>query len=583
MLVVISIIAILSSMTYGGLMSVRQSAKRSQTQLVLDKVDTALRTFRSEMGFYPRGFYSAPPVQTESGGFDDGLVKVAAATGLPTPDNDTVWAPASTPTTWAIGNGLFYSLGTPMVAADKTLALNNANSMRTIELDRFYHIGSYGNVVCAGLDLPPLFNAANMTQTVTAAPAKDWAHYDATGPVSLGEREVKRIFDHFRVAPMLMSRQPTPYSGDYHVAGGLGYFASWINQLFPIYVSYARPRDAADAYLRGLRHGVAAGNYTYDSGTDASGVSLGETSASKTINVATLSDPWHDDYLGGQLDNYLKSDLDGDTKVDILDAYGQPLVYINEGLPAKKTINCRLAQLNGNAFISGTSPNQRGQSMYGKGCMLLYHPDPSSDLTSLIPLAGDTSGMITGYHAPPLYTPGYCYVTDRVNDRGVPVRADAMDISLIDYHCPSATSPPSPMIGGPHVWALHGIDMEECGDPYPIFGTAIPSRVAVQSVPTHKRGGVVYYCVSKDGSKLVEPWKDDNGDGEQGGSELYYDRVRNGAYDTNVAAYDIRLCAPMGEERDFELLSAGRDSLFHAVRTNAANTDNLRPQVTRKH
>ena len=115
MLIVISIIAILSAMSFAGLMAVRKAAKRSQTILVLNKVDAALRTFRADVGFYPKGAYAFPPVQYETAGFDRGLLKKHPVTHVPISDNDGVWAPGSSPTIWKNGNGLFASLGTAMV------------------------------------------------------------------------------------------------------------------------------------------------------------------------------------------------------------------------------------------------------------------------------------------------------------------------------------------------------------------------------------------------------------------------------------------------------------------------------------
>lgn len=570
LLVVITLIATLAGMALSGLSSIREASKRHVTQLILDKVDAALRAFRTDTGFYPKGAYAYKPLKEVTSGWDRGLIDVNPTTKLPRTDNDDIWAPTGTPTTWANGNGLGTMLGTKLTDDERQTAITNANSMRAIELDRMYHIGSFGNTACTGLSVPGGFVRIQVGD-VTSSPACDWALYDATEATTLGERELKWAMGHYRIAPVVIDRTSDPWQSAAVSGKVADKFRDYLVVMFQKFVNYARQRDATDAYLRSMRNGTTSGNIAYNSAFDNTGIANGSKTYNKSKIIAKDSIPWTDDYLKTDISPRHRVDIDGDNKIDIIDDYNQPLIYINAGLPARPQVECPLTTVTRNPVIPITGGdgelNQCGTSSKWKGWLLLYHPDPNLEDTKWISAGG-----------PP--NTSFMFVTDRPNTRGVPVRADAEDIALIDGSVRDSSG--NPQVGSSWIWARHGINMLTYGDPYRLAGTLVPSRIAVRTTPTNIRAGEVYYCLSSDKTKLVEPWQDEGGGttGTWDNTEPYYDRTRNGVYDTNIADYDIRICAPIGTNRDFSLVSAGRDGAFHALIPHAANRDNTYPQTT---
>lgn len=558
LLVVMAIIGILASISLSGASAVRNAAKRHQTEAVLAKVDAALRQFRADIGFYPKSHADLPGIEYESAGFHRDLAKLDPLTGLPIPDNDAAW---TSDAPWRVGNGLMQSLGTRMSIAERERAIANAEAMRKIEDERFYHIGNFVDFDCTGLAKPGGFTRGHwpVAGPALSPPYFDWACVDptGTGPVTLGEHELKRIFDHFRWSPTKLNRSNNPWTahvpGDEHSVGTSRIWtkcSEFMTKLFQNYLGYARPRDQADAYQRALRDGVPAGRYTFDSQYDDT---LTATSTwvvhNRSIDIAITSKPWRDDYLVDLEPRYTK-DADGDGAIDVIDAYGVPLVYVCEGTPPAERIFPRTASVDGNPNLSGI---YWGQSPNGYGTLLLFHPDPDLESTKFI-------------NASTIYS----FVTDKPNSRGVQVRPDAYDIAFLSNNN-----------GSSWIFAEHGYDIEACGDPYLLAGTLIPSRTGVSRAPAGSRAGDPYYCLSLDGEALVEPFIDANGNGQYDAGENFIDRNRNGSHDDDIAPYDIRLCAPRGEEREFELISAGRDLRFHAVRPHRHNGDNIKPGLRR--
>jgi len=549
LLVVITIIAILSGMVLSGVFAVQKAARRHQTQTVLAKVDTAIRQFRIETGFYPKGVSAIAPIVYESSGYNRGLAKLDPASGIPIPDNDADWTMGSS--MWAIGNGLYERLGVAMPAAAKLQAVANAEAMRKVEMERFYHIGNICDLAADSIGLG-YTNAATWMGTSFGAPGKNWCYLDPVGATTLGEKELRKVFDHYRAGPGHMTAKKTSEGPWTWVAttsrdvaatwGDMSQFVAALMSGYLNYIDYARPRDASDAYRRALRDGVLPGSVNFDSQYDANHVAqaTGAGLLNRTITITDESKPWSGGYLVDLETRYIK-DVDGDGNRDILEGYRRPLIYLNEGMPASK----RIRPLN--AAISSYK-------------MLQYHPDPNLDLNGHM-LNADTARQ---------------FVTDKANTKGVLVRADAFDISSIEQ--------PWQYSGADYyhkAMAQNGINIQVCGSPYQLEGTLIPSRMRINSIPNAARGGETYYCLSKDGTTIVEPFADTNGDGEWNPGERYIDRTRVGnvatPYNSNVALNDMRLCAPSGDEREYELWSAGLDGRFSALRMQAVNADNIAP------
>jgi prepilin-type N-terminal cleavage/methylation domain-containing protein len=552
LLIVITIIAILAGLSASGAMAVLNASKRNQTELVLAKADAACRMFFLDVRAYPRGASMAPPVRYAA----DGDILTDPATGLPIPDNDAVWASGTAP--WRVGNGLFARLGQAMTKVRQQQAMENAETLRQVEFERFYHIGNIGNLDCTGLSKPPGWRLTTTMRLTGSIPTPTWSYFDPKGPTTLGEWELKRIHDHFRFTPAnFITPDPVtnPSGGELGNANTRLWsgFSIFIVKNFQRYLSFARPRDAADAYKRALRNGVSSGNVTFDSGfgTDSVAASDGRTVVSRTISITTASKPWSGDYLVDLEPRYHK-DVDGDGEVDIIDAWGRPIIYIDEGLPAAARITSRQVSL-------AWSPTQTYSSSGGTHAYLnalRYHPDPDKETAPAFFTATATSC--------------YNWITDRPNGRGVPVRSDAADIAIIRQGFASSW-----------IYALYGYDPYTCGDPYALAGTVVPSRIGTRDRPTNAQAGDPYYVLSRDGATFGEPFNDLDSDGVRSAGEPFIDRNHNGVYDDNVGSNDIRLVAPIGTERAFELWSAGRGGYFHAVRTNAANADNIGVKVVK--
>lgn len=538
LLIVMSIIAVLSGLSATGALSVRNTAKRNQTELIVAKIDTANRMFFLDVRAYPRGGSATPPVEYEA----NGDITTHPDTGLPIPDNDGVWANGTT--TWRVGNGLFARLGQPMTREQQEDAMANAEAMRQVEFERFYHIGNFGNMSCEGLEKPSGWTLTPTMRTDGSPHTPDWSYVDPKGPTTLGEKELKTIHDRFRFTPS--KYRTTGEEGNANTRLWSG-FSIFIVENFQRYLSFARPRDAADAYKRALRNGVDTQTVTFDSGfgNDSAASANGRTVISRSIPITTTSEPWSGNYLV-DLEPRYHADVDGDGLEDVLDAWGQPLIYINEGLPAAGRITSRRVSV-------AWSMHQVYRSSGGTHAyrnMLYYHPDP------------DKEANVDFFNANP--NARFQWVTDRPNSRSVPVRADAADIAIIRHGYASNW-----------IYALYGYDPYTCGDPYSLAGTLIPSRIGTRDVPTNAQAGDPYYLLSADGMTLREPFNDLNDNEVHDASEPFIDRNRNGVYDDNIADNDIRLVAPIGTERAFEVWSAGRDGRFHAVRPHAANVDNV--------
>ena len=555
LLVVMTIIAILSGMVLSGVFAVQKAARRHQTQTVLAKVDIAIRQFRIETGFYPKGISAKAPIVYESIGYNRGLAKLDPASGIPIPDNDADWTSGSS--MWSIGNGLYERLGVAMSEATKLQAVTNAEFMRKVEMERFYHIGNICDLAADSIGLG-FTNTATWIGSSFGSPGKNWCYLDPVGAATLGEKELRRVFDHYRAGPGHMTGKKRgipapPWVGPWSwvatttrdVAstwGDMSGFASGMLNGFLDYTVYARPRDASDAYRRALRDGVLPGNVNFDSQYDANHVAqaTGAGLLNRTIAITVENKPWSSGYLVDLESRYIK-DIDGDGNRDILEGYRRPLIYLNEGMPAAKRIRPQSVSIESSKALQ-------------------YHPDPNLDLDGHM-LNANTAQQ---------------FVTDKANSKGVLVRADAYDISMIVQ--------PGPYYGGDYYLkavAQNGINIQICGSPYQLEGTLIPSRMRINSVPNATRGGETYFCLSKDGTTIVEPFADTNGDGEWNPGERYIDRTRFGnvakPYNSTVALNDMRLCAPSGDEREYELWSAGVDGRFSALRTQAVNSDNIAP------
>lgn len=538
LLIVLSVIAMLSSLLLSGAMAVLSASKVSRTKLLLATVDTACRQFQQDVRAFPRGASLDAPLRYQA----NGDIMVDPATGLPVPDNDAVWTSGAS--LWNVGNGLFARLGKRMPRDRQETAIANAETMRRIEMERFYHIGDFGNMGCTGLDKPGSWTLCPTMRTTGSPVVREWSFYDPFGPTTYGERELKRIYDHFRFSPARF--RSTGEEGNANTRHWSA-FSIFIVQNFQRHLAFARPRDAADAYKVALRNGVKAQSITFDSGFDDDSVasSNGRTLYTRTLSISTGSGPWSGEYLVDLEDRH-HADVDGDGLEDILDAWGRPLVYINEGLPAAERITSREFSVVWSAY----QVYQSSGGTHAWQSMLRYHPDP------------DLEPNPDFFNSD--WKDRFFWITDKPNGRGVPVRADAADISLIRHG-----------FAHPQIYARYGYDPYVCGDPYSLAGTVIPSRIGTRDQPTNAQAGDPYYLLSEDGSSLREPFNDLDGNGVRDTNEPYIDRDRNGSYSSSVADNDIRLVAPMGTERGFDLLSAGRDLRFHAVRTHRANGDNI--------
>lgn len=556
LMVVITTIALLAAMTASGALAILNASKKNRTELVLTKVDAACRLFYIDVRAYPRGASAAAPIRYAANG--DPVVD--PTTGLPIPENDGDWLGGST--TWNVGNGLFARLGSSMTTDEKNQAITNAETLRHVEFERFYHIGSFGNLAGTGLDIP-LEKPAGWLLTPSVRVGNDnwttqeWSYADPIGPSTPGEWELKAIFDRFRFAPIHW-RAVGEGSGGQGYYRKWSYFARFTVENFQRFITYARPRDATDAYTRALRNGVEAQTITFSSAFNDTGeATVDGKPVTRNISITTPSQPWFDNYLA-DLEARHRADVDSDGFIDILDAYERPLIYINEGIPARQRIIPLQTSLMSDSFQSASV-----NGVFSYQNMLRYHPDPDAEIDP-----NYFTGSTTTWDATvPLR---YYWVTDKPNSRNVPVRADAAEIAIV---LPLETG--SYKSGSAWIYAKYGFDPNSFGDLRSLAGTLVPSRVGVIDQTANARDGDLYYLLTEDREGLREPFNDLNVNGQYDVGEPYVDRNRSGTYDDDIARNDIRLVAAKGAEREIELWSAGRYGLFHAHRFHPANADNI--------